>query len=450
METIEKENIQKNISNTFFSINYENTERHFLRNNRKVRKTTFYIVDILEESPNAKYRRIKKRFIFRKADTLAKILETNYFNSFESIGLINRGLFLLTQKEIINYRKTKTIELPHERRLYDSIFIDIDYKDEKYPKIITSYLRKAGINPFVYETKDGYHLYIIFEEGFYAGKHFEKYLQEMISGLNYFLKEKLKIPVDIISYKHPIWLEEIHNKIKDYKTKLVWRGSRVNFWHLRNFLKRYQKPKAVRFTKTVNNALLEKEAKEIFFISSSHFTFIRRHGRIVMRYHDEGKLDELYQKSLHFCKRVVSFQKFKNMVQKYVAFLKSKKQTKDWQIRKVEPVEAFYISKNRTEQKKYKKYKERVDVLHDILKENQDLSINQLSKMTGISKSSLHNIFKRCPREIIINNPGLAKLLLIKKSLLYSSPKTIEKKKQNYMKKIQSIYSSKNSKIKAA
>ena len=133
-------------------------------------------------------------------------------------------------------------------RLAYRILIDIDYKDETAPKRLVAYLRKLKIYPEVYETKDGYHIYIYFylflyEEGVilpYADNSWIKEVEELLK----FLCAKLEIKADIISAKHAVWMEGVSNPIKDgFATKLVWEGRPLPLTILWERLLRIRPPK---------------------------------------------------------------------------------------------------------------------------------------------------------------------------------------------------------------
>jgi len=419
------------INNVFFNINFENSIKHFIKNGKTKRKTSFYIIDIMKQEDDGS-RGLLRRFILRRPDTFNKILENNYYNKEEKLGIIYRGLYLLKREEIIHYRKAEHINLPSERRLYEAIFIDIDNKEKDYHKIIVSYLSKAGIVPFGFETKRGYHLYIVFEEGFYAGVFFEKYLNIIKDGLTYLIKHKLRIPVDIISYKHPIWLEIVYNKIKECKTRLIFRGKRVNFWHLYNFAKKYSKyyidsklkPKLgkkilPRGAKT-NQACVNIDKIE-WEPASTVYNFIIKNKSLISHYASVQDYALPYHMCLKYCKQIVSFDRFIAILEKII---------KQHQIKVDYNTNQKKASVNHN---KYVKYKNRIDVIRDILLCEPSISLSSISKKTGISKGTLHEIFKRCPREIIIKNPNFAKLLLTKKSFLYTSDKTIERIKKKIL-----------------
>jgi hypothetical protein len=133
-------------------------------------------------------------------------------------------------------------------RLAYRILIDIDYKDETAPKRLVAYLRKLKIYPEVYETKDGYHIYIYFylfhyEEGVilpYADTSWIEEVEELLK----FLCAKLEIKADIISAKHAVWMEGVSNPIKDgFATKLVWEGRPLPLTILWERLLRIRPPK---------------------------------------------------------------------------------------------------------------------------------------------------------------------------------------------------------------
>jgi hypothetical protein len=132
-------------------------------------------------------------------------------------------------------------------RLAYRVFIDIDNKDEVAIRKLVKYLRKLKVYPEVWETKDGYHLYIYFyyrkvyreirvidEDGKervekvwvgyelpYADDYRIKDVEESLK----VLCAKLGIQPDIVSAKHAVWLEGFPNPLKDgFATKLVFKG----------------------------------------------------------------------------------------------------------------------------------------------------------------------------------------------------------------------------------
>lgn len=430
----------KDLNQAFFSIDFENKNKYYYKNSIKKRKTVFYIVDVLSESELAGVRSLEKRFIFRKPSSFLKLVNTHYFSRHGKLGLINRGLFVLTRNEILEYRRKGHIEIPKERRLYEGIFIDIDEKNEIYPKILVKYLSKAGIIPFCYETPNGYHLYILFEEGFYPSDGFQSYLEIILEGVKYLAQNKLNIPVDIVSYKHPVWVETIYNRIKNAASKLVFKGKRANFWHLYNFFKKYSKSyinsvlkdKIKRQSKTSYSDIFAVEEKE--WVHSSHtFTFLARNKSNILLYASPGKKEMIYDFYLMYCKRPVNRDRFYTILESYIA-------RNGARMPKNEARSTQNTKNGEKGGKKYVKYKERIDAIRTCLLEDPNMSLSQISKRTGISKSTLHNIFKICEREIIIKNKNIARMLLTKKTYHYSSPKTIDKLKRKILSKTETVF----------
>lgn len=132
-------------------------------------------------------------------------------------------------------------------RLAYKVFIDIDEKDERAIRRLVKYLLKLKVYPEVWETQNGYHLYIYFydrkvyqeikvidEDG---KERVEKDLagfilpfadDDRIKDVEECLKAlcaKLGIKPDIVSAKHAVWLEGFPNPLKDgFATKLVFNG----------------------------------------------------------------------------------------------------------------------------------------------------------------------------------------------------------------------------------
>jgi hypothetical protein len=132
-------------------------------------------------------------------------------------------------------------------RLAYRVFIDIDNKDEVAIRKLVKYLRKLKVYPEVWETQNGYHLYIYFyyrkvyqeirvidedgkervEKGWvgYELPYADDYRIEDVEECLKVLCAKLGIKPDIVSAKHAVWLEGVPNPLKDgFATKLVFKG----------------------------------------------------------------------------------------------------------------------------------------------------------------------------------------------------------------------------------
>ncbi|MFZ8787531.1 hypothetical protein, partial [Thermocrinis sp.] len=132
-------------------------------------------------------------------------------------------------------------------RLAYKVFIDIDEKDERAIRRLVKYLLKLKVYPEVWETQNGYHLYIYFydrivyqeikvidEDGKErVEKVFQGYIlpfadDDRIEDVEECLKvlcAKLGIEPDIVSATHAVWLEGFPNPLKGgFATKRVFSG----------------------------------------------------------------------------------------------------------------------------------------------------------------------------------------------------------------------------------
>jgi hypothetical protein len=127
-------------------------------------------------------------------------------------------------------------------RLAYRVLIDIDKKDEVAIRKLVKYLRKLKIYPEVWETKDGYHLYVYFYDrkeeiividedgkqkvfvGFILPRADDNRIKDVEECLKV-LCAKLNIETDIVSATHAVWLEGFPNPLKDgFATKLLFKG----------------------------------------------------------------------------------------------------------------------------------------------------------------------------------------------------------------------------------
>jgi hypothetical protein len=134
-------------------------------------------------------------------------------------------------------------------RLVYRVLIDIDMenKDEVAIRKLVKYLRKLKVYPEVWETQNGYHLYIYFyyrkvyqeikvidEDGKervekvwvgYELPYADDYRIEDVEECLKVLCAKLGIKPDIVSAKHAVWLEGFPNPLKDgFATKRLFTG----------------------------------------------------------------------------------------------------------------------------------------------------------------------------------------------------------------------------------
>jgi len=131
-------------------------------------------------------------------------------------------------------------------RLAYKVFIDIDEKDEGAIRRLVKYLLKLKVYPEVWETQNGYHLYIYFydrivyqeikvidEDGKERVEKVVGYIlpfadDDRIKDVEECLKvlcAKLGIKPDIVSATHAVWLEGFPNPLKGgFATKRVFSG----------------------------------------------------------------------------------------------------------------------------------------------------------------------------------------------------------------------------------
>jgi len=193
------------------------------------------------------------------------------------------------------------------------VFIDIDNKDEHALGKLVKYLRKMGISPEVWETQNGYHVYIYFyyrkeydyvrvedEDGkTRVEKVFVGYIlpyanNYKIGDVEKALKHicsKLGIEADIVSAKHSVWMEGVPNPIKGgFATKLLRKGyplSLEDLWQkMLNVLIPlfYRKPRSKPKSKPENTGMAEEALRELDrLLSGQHsnvFFALSQHGTL--------------------------------------------------------------------------------------------------------------------------------------------------------------------------
>jgi hypothetical protein len=271
----------------------------------------------------------KPKYAFEAVDprSIAQVVDFALENN---LSILYHGAFFLdreTRKKLQENRqrakgdRKKIAELDrqalfgHNRlaRVAFWVFIDIDRKDEHALGKLVKYLRKMGISPEVWETQDGYHVYIYFyyrkeyqyvevedEDGkTRVEKVFVGYILPYAS--NYKIGDvekalkhicsKLGIETDIVSAKHSVWMEGVPNPIKGgFATKLLRRGyplSLEDLWQkMLNVLipliyrKSYSKPKPKPESTDVEEEAL-RELDDLRLREHSNVFFaLRQHGTL--------------------------------------------------------------------------------------------------------------------------------------------------------------------------
>ncbi|MFZ8785121.1 hypothetical protein, partial [Thermocrinis sp.] len=187
-------------------------------------------------------------FVGSDPQTIRKKLELARKNNW---AVLYQGTILITKKTAKKLRKNRRIakgdwEKIHQLdqrtlfgkkvvRLAYRVLIDIDKKDEGAVRRLVKYLLKLKVYPEVWETKDGYHIYLYFyyskvyqeikvkgEDGKervkkvflgYILPYADDYRIEDVEECLKVLCAKLGIKPDIVSAKHAVWLEGFPNPL---------------------------------------------------------------------------------------------------------------------------------------------------------------------------------------------------------------------------------------------
>jgi hypothetical protein len=193
--------------------------------------------------------------------TIARIFD---FAREHNLAVLHSGIFFLRKETAEKLRENRKIAKGDREklakldlhavsgpdklvRLAFRVFIDIDNKDTKALWRLIKYLWKLKIYPKVWETKNGYHVYIYFyhrkiyrvvsvedEDGkkrvekVFQGYelHFAKdyRVRHVVRGLKE-LCSKVGVEADIVSATHSVWVEGVPNPLKDgFVTKRILTG----------------------------------------------------------------------------------------------------------------------------------------------------------------------------------------------------------------------------------
>ncbi|MFZ8859685.1 MAG: hypothetical protein ACO2PP_04180 [Thermocrinis sp.] len=271
----------------------------------------------------------KPKYTFEAVDprSIAQVVDFALENN---LSILYHGTFFLdreTRRKLQENRqkakgdRKKIAELDrqalfgHDRlaRVAFWVFIDIDNKDEHALRKLVKYLRKMGISPEVWETQNGYHVYIYFyyrkeyqyvevkdEDGkTRVEKVFVGYIlpyanNYKIGDVEKALKHicsKLSIEADIVSAKHSVWMEGVPNPIKGgFATKLLRKGyplSLEDLWQkMLNVLIPlfYRKPRSEPKPKSESTDVAEEALRELDRLldgqHSNVFCALRQHGTL--------------------------------------------------------------------------------------------------------------------------------------------------------------------------
>jgi len=271
----------------------------------------------------------KPKYAFEAVDprSIAQVVDFALENN---LSILYHGTFFLdreTRKKLQENRqkakgdRKKIAELDrralfgHNRlsRVAFWVFIDIDNKDEHALGKLVKYLRKMGISPEVWETQNGYHVYIYFyyrkeyqyvevedEDGktrmekVFVGYILPYASNYKIGDVEKALKHicsKLSIEADIVSAKHSVWMEGVPNSVKGgFATKLLRKGyplSLEDLWRkMLNVLipllyrKSHSKPKPKPESPDVAEEALRELDRLLGGQHSNVFCALRQHGTL--------------------------------------------------------------------------------------------------------------------------------------------------------------------------
>jgi len=285
-----------------------------------VHRFLLFVKEGNEEKPKYAFEAVDPRSIAQVVDfALENNLSILYHGTFFLDRETRRKLQENRQKAKGDWKKIAELDrqalFGHNRlsRVAFWVFIDIDNKDEHALRKLVKYLRKMGISPEVWETQNGYHVYIYF----YYSKEYQYVEVEHEDGktrvekvfVGYILPyasnykigdvekalkhicSKLSIEADIVSAKHSVWMEGVPNPIKGgFATKLLRKGyplSLEDLWQkMLNVLiplfyrKSHSKPKP----KPENTDVAEEALRELDRLlggqHSNVFFALRQHGTL--------------------------------------------------------------------------------------------------------------------------------------------------------------------------
>jgi hypothetical protein len=386
----------------------------------------FHVVDLYNKNKN-----FIARKIYQTQETFDKIYA--YANNNE-LTLLYRGKYYISKKELKIYEKDRYIEINNNNKILDTILIDIDTDDEE-TNILTrkaiKYLNKLGIYPSLYKTKKGYHMYIYIKEKEATTRN-DARNNIIETGIKYFINHKIKLKTDIVSFYQPAWIEEKYNYIKEYKTKKIVNGRKSGFFHLYNIAKRYYdlyKPKASKKNIKINLTFNHKKelrdfsntnaSNPILYLQSNYYncfalirsnkTFEECYQIFKCNYAHELK-ENTFQEFYNYCLSVIN--------QKGSVVIKNTKVKKE---------------------NKYMKFYQRIEGIRQALIENgTSISINRLSKITNIPKSSMIYIINKIQSlDVILHYPKLCKAILIKKTYNIRSETYWQKKLKQVIAKLE-------------
>jgi len=294
----------------------------------------------------------------------------------------------------------------------DAILIDLDNVSEEDIKRLVKYLHKLGIYVEVWKSASGkgYHIYIhliyrvvqVEDETlgrikFYEFPYANDYRIELIiEGLKVLLK-RLGIPYDSISANRAVWLEGVYNPLKGGKSEKTFDGAvhRIDkvYEKLRPLWEKSLKLKALKrflVEKKYEKGRIEIEAEIENTTASNPIDYIQAnlHNGTITRFLNNGYSVEEVGEIL--ASHYGGDEK---------AFWRAWRGTEDFIHQTFRPLKP---SKRKAQkERKHKHYWEYIPEIKECL-EKGITSAYAISKVTGIPKSSLLEIFRRFDKEQIL------------------------------------------------
>jgi len=388
----------------------------------------FHIVDIYKDG------KPYIRRIFQSDATASRVI-SEYVRSGYSI--LYRGIFYIPKEVWKEYKKRykevkenpglsfKIFELSRLVKLGDSVLIDFDGVSEADIKRIVKYLHKLGIYPEVWlsASGEGYHLYIhliyrvikkrkveevdsfngkikqVVDEGkFYEFPYASDYRLKFIVEALKELCERLKIPYDSISAKRSVWLEGLYNPLKGGKSVKVFNGRthRVDkvYKKLEPLWKAYLKKKVYKgfvVKRKPTKGFAEVKAEIENTLASNPVDYIQanlKNGTIT-----------------RFLNAGYDFEEVGRILASYYegdekAFWRAWRKAEEHIRLTFKPLKPS--KKKSEEERRHKHYWEYIPKIKKCLEEGIT-SAYAISKVLGIPKSSVLEIFRRFSKEQILN-----------------------------------------------
>ena len=385
----------------------------------------FHIVDVWEEG------RAVDRRLFRTDKTFGRLLHEAQE---KGQALLYRGMFAIPEAVWREYKENygkanrfKIFKLDKLVRLAPFILMDLDAKDgvkEEDVKRLIKYLHLLQIFPEVWRSPSGgFHVYIHLVgqvrklhrtaengEREEVTEHYLPYandfrLKLVIKALKNICR-RLKIPYDSISCDRAVWMEGIENPLKGGKRSerildgAVHRLDKL-FERLRPIWEREIREEAWRrFEREILRGKRKREAKGSVEIQeaehSNPIDYLQENVSYAFRMLDRGytwaEIEEELRARWNGDERAFdrAFPGFREFVERVYRPPKKEKENG---------------KPKGHRNKKHRHYWEYIPILHEVLKQDRNLSIRELSRRTGIPKSSLADIFRLVSREQVLNSP---------------------------------------------